>query len=364
MVNWRESMQQTFEYYIVDPGTWKDVRPLRNVRSCTITRDLDTETLGSATIDIDESLGECYVRVYMIVIQNGVRSKHPMGTFLLQTPSSNFDGKKQDITVDAYTPLLELKDNPPPLGYSVLKDSNTMSIAYRLVRENARAPVIETTCSDKLFSNFVSNTSDTWLSFISDLISNAKYRFDLDEMGRILFSPKQDTASLQPVWTYEDNEISILHPDLSWSRDLYGVPNAVEIIYTNGFYDETTKSKKYHVKIVNDDPNSPISTVRRGREVLHREVNPNISGSSTSGMVTESVVRNYAESALRTLSSLENSITYTHAYCPVRIGDCIRLNHTRANMTDVKAKVISQTIKCTPGCPVTEKAIYTTKLWG
>ena len=30
---------------------------------------------------------------------------------------------------------------------------------------------------------------------------------------------------------------------------------------------------------------------------------------------------------------------------------------------DVKAKVIKQSIDCTPGCPVTETAVFTTKLW-
>ena len=39
MVDWTKSMQQTFEYYIVDPSTWKDTRLLNNVKSCTIDRD-------------------------------------------------------------------------------------------------------------------------------------------------------------------------------------------------------------------------------------------------------------------------------------------------------------------------------------
>ena len=30
---------------------------------------------------------------------------------------------------------------------------------------------------------------------------------------------------------------------------------------------------------------------------------------------------------------------------------------------DIKAKVISQSIKCEPGCPVSEKAVFTMKLW-
>ena len=52
MVNWLTSMQQTFEYYVVDPITWKEVKSLNNVKSCTINRDSKADTLGSATIDI------------------------------------------------------------------------------------------------------------------------------------------------------------------------------------------------------------------------------------------------------------------------------------------------------------------------
>lgn len=34
MVDWSASMQQSFEYYIVDPGTWKDTERIRTVKSC------------------------------------------------------------------------------------------------------------------------------------------------------------------------------------------------------------------------------------------------------------------------------------------------------------------------------------------
>ena len=36
--DWSSSMQQTYEYYIVDPATWSDLEKLDNVESCTITR--------------------------------------------------------------------------------------------------------------------------------------------------------------------------------------------------------------------------------------------------------------------------------------------------------------------------------------
>lgn len=352
MPNWTESMTQTFEYYTVDPGTWKDVKMLNNVKSSSIDRESDSETLGSATIDVTESLGECYIRIYLITIQNGIREKHPLGTFLVQTPSSSFNGKVRDVSMDAYTPLLELKESPPPLGYSILKGGNIMTMAYELSQENARAPVVQATDAKTLSYDFVADTEDTWLSFLRDLIANANYSFDLDELGRILFAPRQDTASLQPVWTYDDGNSSILYPDLTIDHDLYGIPNVVEVIYSNG-------PDSYYARVVNDDPNSPVSTISRGREIVYRVTDPELAGDPTDAQIKE-----YANKVLRELSTLEYTVSYSHGYCPVRVGDCVRLNYSRAGLMDVKAKVISQSIKCTPGCPVTEKAVFTNKLWG
>lgn len=353
MPDWSRSMQQTYEYFIVDPKTWRDMSKLDTVKNSTINRDSEVETLGSATIDITESVGECYIRIYLITIQDGIKERHPLGTFLVQTPSSSFDGKIRNVSMDAYTPLLELKENQPPLGYSILKGTSILDIAYQLTRENVRAPVSRAESSNQLYSDFVSDPSDTWLSFLIDLLGNAKHILDLDEMGRVLFSPKQDTASLQPVWTYDDGNSSILYPDLTMDHDLYGIPNVVEVVYSNG-------DIYHYARVVNDDVNSPTSTVNRGREIIHRVTDPDLAGIPSG----DEQVQEYAEQLLRDLSSIEYTITYTHGYCPVRLGDCVRLNYSRAGINDIKAKVVSQTIECKPGCKVTEKAVFTTKLWG
>lgn len=351
MIDWLSSMQQTFEYYTVDPNTWRDVKKIENVISSTIDRDSEAETLGSATITMSEAIGECYVRIYLVAIQKGKTYKVALGTFLVQTPSWSFDGKTKEISVDAYTPLLELKENLPPIGYSLLEGENIMNMAYRLCRERVRAPVIEAVCDTNLYDDFVANTNDTWLTFLTDLIENAKYVFDLDEMGRVLFLPVQETASLQPVWTYTDDNSSILYPDISLDRDLYGIPNVVEVVYSNG-------KDNYYARVVNDNPNSPISTVNRGREIVHRVTNPSLYGDPT-----ENQTKEYAERLLKELSTLECTVTYSHGYCPVRVNDCVRLNYTRSGISGVKAKVISQSIDCSAGCKVTETAVYTTNLW-
>ena len=345
-------MQQTFEYYQVDPGTWGDMKLLDNVTKCSITRDNDSDTLGSASIDVTESVGECYVRVYLVTIQNGVRERFPLGTYLVQTPSSSFDGKVRSVSMDAYTPLLELKENPVPIGYYIPKGVNLMDQAYLLTQEHVRAPVVKPTSEKTVYSDFVAYTSDTWLTFLRDLIANNKYLYELDEMGRILFAPKQDTASLMPVWTFDDGNSSILQPSISMDHDLYGIPNVVEVLYSSN------SGATYYAKVVNDDESSPTSTVNRGREIIHRSTNPEMTGDPTDDMIQE-----YAKQLLRDLSSVEYTVSYKHGYCPVRVGDCVRLNYQRAGIDNIKARVISQSISCEPGCIVTEKAVFTNKLW-
>lgn len=352
-IDWTKSMEQTYEFYEVDPGTWKDKRRLTDIASCSISWDYNAETRGSATVDTTEALGEYYIRVYMTPTQNRIRYKIPLGVFLVQTPSEKFDGRVKSYSLDAYTPLIELKEVQPPLGFTTSKGVDIVKTAAGLCSEYLRAPVVTPSKdSKKLYDDFIANTDDTWLTYISDLLNQANYSYDLDEMGQIIFPPYQDTASLQPVWTYDDSNSSILLSDISIQRDLYGIPNVVEVYYSS----ET--GENMYSKVVNDDKDSPISTVNRGRVILHRETSPSISGNPTQEMVDE-----YATQLLRSLSTLEYTVSYTHGYCPVRVGDCVRLNYTRAGLQNVKARVITQSFKCETGCTVSETAVYTNKLW-
>lgn len=364
MPDWTKSMEQSFEYYTVDPNTLADVERLDDVIGASFSRDSGVETLGSATIDAVNSVGESYIRCYLKTIQNGVTEKFPLGTVLSQTPSSSFNGKVMDVSMDCYTPLIELKEKRPPLGYTVRKGTRIMDAAYNIVRKNCRVPVNkvepifgknsdgeEIDLSPTLQYDFVANTDDTYLSFVIALIANAKYELGLGEKGNILFLPKQDLESLQSIWTYTDDNSSILYPDITVNHDLYGIPNVVEVIYSYG-------SDYKEAIAINDDPNSPTSTISRGRQIPHRITDP-----SLRGYVTQQQLNEYAERVLKELSTLEYSVTYVHAYCPVRVGDCVRLNYTRAGIKDIKAKVISQTIKAEPGCQVSEKAVFTSKLW-
>ena len=208
MPDWTKPMERSYEYYVVEPTTLADVQRLTTIKSASFTRESDSETLGSASFEANDLFGESYIRGYLKTNQNGVTEKFPLGTYLVQSPSSSFNGKTATVTMDAYTPLIELKENKPPLGYYIAKGKPILEEAMRIVSDNCRVQVLDVGPIDNpptLDYNFVSNSDDTWLSFIIDLIKVAKYELGLDEMGRIYFQPTQELESMQPVWTYNDD---------------------------------------------------------------------------------------------------------------------------------------------------------------
>lgn len=353
-IDWTASMQQTYSFYKVDPKTWLDTDKITTAKDCTIERSSEDDTLGSASFTFDEIDGEFYVRVYLVAVQNKMTYREPLGTFLIQTPSTSFDGRKSSVSVDAYTPLIELTESYPPIGYTAVSGLNIMDTASNIIKEYARAPlIIGETVSDKTIDknqNFTADTDNTWLTFIKDLISNADYELGLDAKGQIMYMPVQETQAMQPKWIYTDDNSSILQSSIALERDLYNVPNYVEVV-------QSTSSMNYTAVATNENSNSPTSIQNRGRKIVHRVINPD-------GMTlaTKAQLDTYAQQLLKTLSSLEYTLTYTHGYCPVTVGDCVRLNYKRAGLTNIKAKVTRQSISCSTGCQVSETAVFTKNL--
>lgn len=354
MIDWTKSMQQTFEYYVVDPYTWEDIRKLEKVRSCSITRDSSVSTLGSASLDCDEDLNDKYVRAYLVATQGDETEKVPLGTHLYQSPSSSFDGKRQSINHDGYTPLIEMTEKQMPVGYTGRKGQNVLDLAYQILTDHSlRAPVLRGTDPKTLTGDFLADISESRLSFVSDLVAVAKHSLDLDELGRIIFSPDREFPALQPRWTYTDDNSSILYPDMTMTRDIFGIPNKIEVIYSTADGGSLTSVEE------NTDETSVVSYPARGRWITYRETDPNLAAGATQAQLDA-----YTHKRLADLSTVDFEVSYRHAYCPVRVGDCVRLNYVRADLKNTKAKVIKQDIDCVPGCPVRETAVFTKKLWG
>lgn len=332
---------------MVDPGTWHDACMLGGVSSMSMSWDLDDDMLGDATIECAEQLGEVYVRAYAVVTQNGETARECLGTFLAQSSESSFDGKVASHAVDCYTPLKELGESSPEIGYTTPGNDFVEERAMKVARQHMRAPVTASINGGMLCGDFTSNLDDTWLTFARDLLAMASKRLMVGPRGDVYAQPVGDAASMRPVCTFDDGNSSILMPDVTLEHDVWGIPNVVEVVYGNQV-----------ARAVNDDADSPISTVSRGREVVARITSPDLSDRPS-----DEEALAYAVAELRNRSVLTHTVTFRHGYVPgVWLGDCVRLEYTRAGIY-ANAVIRSRSIDCSTELTVEEVATYTERMW-
>ena len=370
-VDWTKSMQQTFEYYTVNPETWYDDKQVTTVTSSNHSHDTTSELKGSATLSTTEQLGETYIRTYMVCKQGRYTHRECLGTYLYMTSSDNFDGIKHNYTMTGYTPLVELQEALPPVGYFVYGQTKKGDEAPFVTEEIRKAIVNNTRCEftmnvtipKPLLNNFIAGTSDNWLTVVNNMLSassEAKYTLMVDEWGTVMLRNKQSADAMQPKFVFDDGNASILLPDIDTSEDLFAIPNTVELIFAgNRMYNA------HKVTVRNDDETSPVSVQKRGREIKRRYTITNIA--VPTGTVTEEIVQNAIEeqaySLLEALSTVTKTISFSHGYCGSKVGDCVMINYERAGLINVKAVITSQKVNCTPGCQVDETAVYTKKYW-
>lgn len=372
-VDWTKSMQQTFEFYTVDPNSWYDDQKLENIISCDLTHDLTSDKRGNASITVTEPLPECYIRTYLVVTQAGHMHKICLGTYLYMTSSDSFDGMKHNITMTGYTPMVELEEKLPPLGFHIVgitnrkhsSDAPMVTDAIKdIVTTYTRCEIENRTVIQKpLLNDFVAGSNDNFLTVINNVLNASslqQYILTVDEWGTIIVKDKPVLEDAIPTYIYTDDNSSILLPSLDTNDDIYGIPNVVEVLYTG---DKRLPAIRVIVK--NEDPTSIVSIPSRGREIAKRFTITNIAApvNDYSEAAVRAQVTAQAERLLEAASTINKTISYSHGYCDVKVGDTVLINYERAGVTGIRAKVVSQRISCKPGCQVDEQAVYTKKLW-
>lgn len=334
-------MATTYRYCRVDPRTWVDQNVIEDVKESEITYDSTLATRGTMKMTAACDIGEAYVRAY--IIKDGA-APVAVGTFLAQTSKTKHDGRSKFYEIEAYTPLHELAEAYPPIGYFVAADTRIASKAAQMVEDNCRAPVVPFPEGGAKSEPCVAAIDETWLDFISDVLAQDSKWLLPDYDGRTIIASERDAASMQPMFEFNDGNASIVQADIQEVRDLYKVPNKVHVVADNG--------KQYTATNENDD--TPLSHNNRGRWVEVRITDPKLPEG-----FTDEQLKSYTERELAKRSLVEHEVTFTHGWVPnLHIGDCVRIDFDRAGI-HAKAVIESMALKCDKDALVKTKVRYT-----
>lgn len=257
-----------FRYDLLD-STNKLKARLTNVTSGSIQYSSLAEIKRTArfVVQDDDSINYLTDRIKpyaRLKMPDGGYAEFPLGVFILSTPPRKADAAGVVVRdVEAYDLLQVLVDDKVTDRYTVTSGTNYIT-AVRTVLTSAGITSVNLTATSKTLP-----TDRDWepgtkkLHIINDLLGAINYRsLWFDENGVAVALPYISPADRPSEYTYQDNDESVIFPDVTDHLDLFGVPNKWVLAVSEP--DRAPLVSTY----TNNNADSPTSTVNRGRTIV------------------------------------------------------------------------------------------------
>lgn len=330
-MNWKNGYSASYYAYFIDPSSWRETERLE-ITGGSISRSADG-LRDSADIDCKEYPQgiERYIRIYLDARQGGTSSHVPLFTGLATSPSRDIDGYYETNSLECYSVLKAADDVLLDRGYYVPAEANGAQVVRDLL-SCIPAPVIAETSAPGLQSSIIAEDGETRLSMADKVLSAIGWRMKIAGDGTVLLQPEPVDVSAQ----FDPIDQDVLEPSIKVDYDWYSCPNVFRAV------------KEDLSAVARDDsPDSPLSTVCRGREVWAEETSCELN--------TGESISEYAVRRLRELQRVRLTASYDRRYNPdVIVGDLIRLRYPVQGLDGV-FRITSQKIELGFGAKTSEE---------
>lgn len=326
----------------VNPDTWADGDEVGGLFSATINSDVNDQLIQYGDLTIDTAVGERldpgYYRIAMTARQGGEIERVDVATLLCESTSDVIDKGYAALAVGGQSVLYPASTDQLIAGSYAPQGVNGADFAADLLRAAINAPVT----ADGAFSldQHVIFDGCSPLDAARLVLNAGGFALRINGRGEVHISPK----IAEPALILDNANARLLQPSISRSLDYSQIPNVYRV--TQGT--ET-------VEAVNDDPNSPTSTVARGWRMVECDENPvRVNGETLGG---------YADRMLEEKSIALDTRTYTREWWPdVHVGSYVRGTVASVGI-DGLFRVDSQQLTCDKGITVQEQASREVYTW-
>lgn len=330
-MNWKNGFSSSYYAYFIDPASWRETERFE-ITGGNIKRS-DDGLRDSADISCVsyEQGKEKYIRVYLDARQHGGAAHIPLFTGLATSPAWDIDGYYETNTLECYSVLKAADDMLLDRGYYVSAGASGVVVIRELL-SCCPAPVTAEGVSPSLHSSIIAEDGETRLSMAEKVLAAIGWRMRIHGDGTVELCEKAvaDSARFDPI------EQDVLEPTITVKYDWYSCPNVFRAVHE----DLSAVAR-------DDSPDSPLSTVSRGREVWAEETSCEFN--------TGESISEYAARRLRELQQTELTAEYDRRFHPdVLVGDLIRL-HYPAQGLDGLFRVKSQNIELGYNAKTTEE---------
>ena len=288
---WSKGYSSSYYMTIVDSSTWRDLSRV-DITNGSIDR-VSTGLLNSGSVTVTEwNRGETYVRVYLDTRQGDSSEHIPLITGLTSVPEKQMNGVVKSYNVQIYSVLKPLEDILLPRGWYAPAGSDGAKVISELMKVTP-APVEVTGEAPRLSEAIIAEENETYLSMTEKILLAINWRIRLKGDGTIELTDKASSVSIN----FDPVNADYIEPDVSIERDWFNCPNVFRA--TSGNLSGIARD---------DDPDSPLSTVSRGREIWRNE--------TASDFNTGETIAEYASRRLKEEQQFATTARYARRFVP------------------------------------------------
>lgn len=305
-MDWTEGYSARCYLSILDKKTMRDIRRIE-LKGGTIKRTM-SDLRESADLNCGQQYDsdkEEYVRVWLDTKQDGVSSHIPLFTGIATSPNRDYEGLYRTSDVACYSILKIAQDILLEPGWYVPVDMDGAKMVKKLLSVTG-VDIRGADEGSKLLSQaIIAEYNESNLSMAEKILDAINWRMKIDGYGTITLEPYSDT----PVAMFGSTSNDILETNVTIEYDWFNCPNVFRAVM-----DDTYAIAR------DDNPDSPLSTVSRGREIWAEETSCNLNQNET--------LEDYAERKLEELQQVATSVSYDRRFMPdIYPSDVVALNY-------------------------------------
>lgn len=330
-MKWKNGFSASYYAYIVDPVSWRETKRIEITGGSINRTDEGLRDYADIQCTKYDREKERYIRVYLDAKQNGAASHVPLFTGLATSPARDIDGFYETSTIACYSVLKAADDVLLQRGYYVSAGSNGAEVIRELLSCIPSPLEVEGQAPD-LQTSIIAEEGETRRSMAEKVLLAIGWRMRIDGLGTVRLLPKANEVSAQ----FDPVDEDVLEPTISVEYDWYSCPNVLRAV-----------QEDLSAVARDDSPDSPLSTVNRGREVWAEETSCELNSGES--------ISEYAARRLKELQRIRLTASYDRRYHPdVLVGDLVRLRYPAQGLDGI-FRVTSQSIELAHGAKTSEE---------
>ena len=330
-MDWSKGFSATYYGTFVDPATWRDIERFEILSGAISRSNSSLRHSADVTCRSYDPAQERWIRIYLDARQNDTGAHEALFTGLATSPEININGNIKEYPLQCFSVLKPAEDIYLARGWYAPAGASGAEVIRQLL-EICPCPVAVADNSPILSQAIIAEEGETHLTMIEKVLRAIGWRLRILGDGTVEIDPPADTPSA----TFDVYENDSIEPQITLSHDWYQCPNCFMAIR-----DDMSAVAK------DEDPDSPLSTVTRGREVWAQDTSCELADD-------ESI----AEYALRRLAEEQASyihISYSRRFDPdVLVSDLVQLHYPAQDINGIY-RISSQEISLGYGATTSEE---------